>query len=714
MNEESMIFALDIGTRSVVGVVGTVEDSVFHVVDFEQAFHSKRAMRDGQIEDIDLVSRVVREVKKKLEERLNITFTKVSIAAAGRALKTVESSYEHTLSENGEITEELVRFMESSAIGKAQETYGGVDPYSDEKEAFYCVGYSVAAYYLDDYPVSNLEGHRGIKAKVDIIAAFLPYSVVRSLYAVTSRSGLDVDNLTLEPIAAINVIVPPDVRLLNVALVDIGAGTSDIAISKNGSIVAYDMVTVAGDEISEAIMHQYLTDFQTAEDLKQSINGKEKISFKDILGNTRTVSQTELTEVIQPSVNHLCEAICERILEINKTVPAAIFLVGGGSQIPGLCQMVAKRIGLPEDRVAHGGTQGYKYVKLPDEALLGPAYVTPLGIGTVSTLYRGCDFFSISVNQRKVMLFSHGTIKVLDALLLAGIKPSRLISIVPPSLTYYINGHKYTDRGTAGASGKLFVNGNNASIDTSVSQGDKVEVVYAENGIAPETSLMYAINRYLQDFSHREAPSQVFVNEKERELTYLIQNTDEIRLVFEEVSQKEGARGEKEYEVSQKQEPVELNNEIKETTIELVEEAKKLESMDSVGEVEILETLSSGDNVGALETLDSGDEVGALETFGSKEEAEELDTLDFSGQVKEVKENKDYIYITLNGNTHKIQSTKNDPAQFLNLLTLVEIDTKNPQGELLLTLNGKPAGYTDFLSSGDVAEIGWSVQKNPA
>ncbi len=617
MNEESMIFALDIGTRSVVGVVGTVKDGIFHVVDFEQAFHGKRAMRDGQIEDIDLVGRVVRNVKEKLEERLETTFTKVSIAAAGRALKTVESTYEHSLSEGGEITEELVRFMESSAIGKAQENYGQADPYGDEKEAFYCVGYSVAAYYLDDYPVSNLEGHRGTTAKVDIIAAFLPYSVVRSLYAVTSRSGLDVDNLTLEPIAAINIIVPPDVRLLNVALVDIGAGTSDIAISRNGSIVAYDMVTVAGDEISEAIMKHYLTDFQTAEDIKQSLsNEKEKITFRDILGNTQAVNTSEVIEVIKPAVNLLCNSICERIIEINQTVPVAIFLVGGGSQLPGFCQMVAKKIGLSEERVALGGTQGYKYVKLSSEVLLGPAFVTPLGIGTVSTLYRGCDFFSITVNERKIMLFSHGTIKMLDALLLAGIKPSRLISIVPPSLTYYINGHKNTDRGTAGAPGKLFINGHNASIDTPVRQGDKVEVVYAENGIGAETSLMHGISKYLKEFSLNEAPSKVLVNGIETELTYLIQNMDDIKLIFTQEEEVEDVR---------------------------------------------------------------------------------------------LQEEKDFFQVTVNGKACRVESTKKEPAQFLNLLTFVEIDTKNPQGELVLTLNGKSAAYTDFLSEGDVAEIGWSA-----
>ena len=65
--------------------------------------------------------------------------------------------------------------------------------------------------------------------------------VVESLYTVMERAGMEVTCLTLEPIAALNVAIPKELRLLNLALVDVGAGTSDIAITKSGTIIAYDM-----------------------------------------------------------------------------------------------------------------------------------------------------------------------------------------------------------------------------------------------------------------------------------------------------------------------------------------------------------------------------------------------------------------------------------------------------------------------------------------
>ena len=89
------------------------------------------------------------------------------------------------------------------------------------------------------------------------------------------------------PIAALNVTIPQEYRSLNLALVDVGAGTSDIAITHKGSVTGYAMVPLAGDEISEHIAETYLLDFNTAESVKLRLTQKKaNISFKDILGNS--------------------------------------------------------------------------------------------------------------------------------------------------------------------------------------------------------------------------------------------------------------------------------------------------------------------------------------------------------------------------------------------------------------------------------------------
>ena len=88
------IFALDIGTRKVIGTVGYIKEKKFIVSHEVLMEHEERAMIDGQIHDIELVAKLVKKIKDQLEKELNITLTKVSIAAAGRFLKTVEVNHE--------------------------------------------------------------------------------------------------------------------------------------------------------------------------------------------------------------------------------------------------------------------------------------------------------------------------------------------------------------------------------------------------------------------------------------------------------------------------------------------------------------------------------------------------------------------------------------------------------------------------------------------
>ena len=86
--EERVIFALDIGTRSVTGVVGEIENGMLRVLGVETQEHAERAVVDGQIEDIEQTARVARLVKQRLEQRLGFTLSEVYVAAAGRVLKT--------------------------------------------------------------------------------------------------------------------------------------------------------------------------------------------------------------------------------------------------------------------------------------------------------------------------------------------------------------------------------------------------------------------------------------------------------------------------------------------------------------------------------------------------------------------------------------------------------------------------------------------------
>ena len=669
--DKKIVFALDIGTRSVIGVLGYWQDHEFRVIDFEQAFHMRRAMRDGQIEDIDLVATVVNNVKTALEERSGLKFDKVSIAAAGRALKTAEASFTTDLIENEAINENLLQYMEYSAIESAQSSFekSNAAPELAIKD-YYCVGYSVKSYLLDNYKIKNLLGQKGHQATVEIIAAFLPSSVLVSLYAVTAKCNLDVENLTLEPIAAIHAVVPEDIRFLNIALVDIGGGTSDIALSKDGSIIAYDMVTTAGDEITETLMKKYLTNFNSAEDMKFAMTNMEDIEIKDILGIKTTITAEEIYETSKPAIEALADAISQRILLINGSAPAAVFLVGGGSQIRGLSAFIAEKLGMPESRVALGLVNTDNGITLFSDKLLSPTYVTPIGIGIVSALYKGCDFFSVKVNDKKIMLFNHQKIKALDALVLAGIKPTSLVGISAPNLVFTINGNRRVIKGSPSIPGKIEVNGKPANIETLVSQGDEIKVKTAKNGDTPAVSILQLLDDTpLSDVVYVEINGKPLLPISEDALGQcFVSFMDDIII-----------------NIKEKQDTATADENLEESDVTIT----KLYGSDVNTDLNKAET-------------DETNLAANQEHLTTDEQPNDADTEAITS-----------INVILNGNPVHLSkpSDDEDPFIIMQLLKFVDLDTEK-RGKLIMTVNNVDAGYSTPIQDGDSATIIWQTDDN--
>jgi cell division protein FtsA len=300
METQNLFFSMDIGTRSVVGIVGYHDGDKFVILAHEIEEHKERAMYDGQVHDIELVAMAVAKVKQRLEQKLDVKLDSVSIAAAGRSLKTHKVFIERKTDSSVEVDNETISSLEIEAIQKAQMEIEETD--QEDGLQYYCVGYAVVNYFLHGNIIANLEGHKASSIGIEVLATFLPKIVVDSLYSVVSRVGLEVSNLTLEPIAALNVSIQSNLRLLNIALVDIGAGTSDIALTKNGTVFAFAMVPNAGDEITEKLAETYLLDFEAAEKIKISLSKKSKIKFKDIMDISHQVTSEEVLKAINPAV----------------------------------------------------------------------------------------------------------------------------------------------------------------------------------------------------------------------------------------------------------------------------------------------------------------------------------------------------------------------------------------------------------------------------
>lgn len=482
--QTELVFALDIGTRSVIGIVAEQREGVLHILATERMEHKTRAMLDGQIHDVPQVAAIIREVKRRLTERTGALHS-AAVAAAGRALYTMTAEASQDVT--GTITPAQQRDLDFAGVQAAQKKLAQSHTV-DDPTRYYCVGYSTIRYTLDGNDLKTLVGQRGRRAQATVIATFLPRQVVDSMQSALRETHLEMRALTLEPIAGINVLIPPTMRHLNLVLVDIGAGTSDVAITRGGSVIAYGMVPMAGDEITEAISREYLLDFNIAEDIKRKASAGEDVSFTDILGMRLSLTADQVVDAIRPSVENLAGAIAKQILDLNSEPPQAVMLVGGGSLTPMMPELVADALGIPAGRVAVRQPDVVDGVEdLPPE-LHTPDAVTPLGIlkiASINTLH----FLAVWINDIEYSLFNFRELNVSDALLAAGISLRKYNGRPGMGLMVTVNGERRSFPGTMGTLAQITIDGKSAGLDSPIHDDCRIKLVAGENGTQPEVHL---------------------------------------------------------------------------------------------------------------------------------------------------------------------------------------------------------------------------------
>ncbi len=538
MNEQNKLFALDIGTRSCVGIILEEQDQEkYTVTDLLTIEHDERSMLDGQIHDVLAVSNIISRIKMEMEKRHG-PLKKVSAAAAGRALITERAEFTVEISGKPMIQKQDIHHLELSAVQQAQASVAS-NQKGGNHHHYYCVGYSVLCYMIDDEEIGSLIDQQGGTASVKIIATFLPRVVIESLISALNRAELEMDALTLEPIAAINVLIPPSMRRLNIALVDIGAGTSDIAITNSGTVTAYGMVPIAGDEITEAISDEYLLDFPFAEKIKRQLTNNNVVTMTDILGFETEAATEEIIEKLIPSINKLSESICNEILRLNNhKAPQAIMLVGGGSLTPRISQNIAQRLNLPENRVAIRGVDAIPSLLFAEQITKGPELITPIGIA-LAAKKSPIQYHTVYVNEQPIRLFGVNELTVGDCLLTAGINMNELYGKPGLAMIISLNGNNITISGGFGGAPLMTKNGAPCSFDDTVKSRDHLVVTRGENGREPHITL----NELLDDFPQRTVKingqrftiqARITCNGLPATQTQIIQDRDKIECLLPE------------------------------------------------------------------------------------------------------------------------------------------------------------------------------------
>ena len=731
------VFGLDIGTRNVVGTVGyQTDDKEFVVTAQYVREHETRAMLDGQIHDIGRVAKTIKEVKDELEKQTGQPLEEVCIAAAGRVLKTVTTHVEYEYAQESVVTGEDVHTLNLLGIEKAQEALKEVN---DTSYKFYCVGYSTVKFFLNDEVFISLEGHKANKIGEDIIVTFLPEDVVDGLYAAVGQAGLSVANMTLEPIAAINVAIPENYRMLNIALVDVGAGTSDISITRDGSIIAYGMIPHAGDEMTEVIVQHFLVDFNMAESIKLQSTTSDTVTYKDIMSIEHTIPAQDVWDVAAPVVDNIAQEVSAKIRELNgdKTV-SACFVVGGGGKIHGFTEKLAEDLDLPEERVALRGEEVLGDVTFEQEDIKkDPLLVTPIGI-CLNYYDQRNNFIMVRFNGERIKLYDNNRLTIVDAALQAGFPNDELFPKRGTPINFTVNGVARLVRGEAGEGAVVTMNGKPASINTPLEPNSEIIIEPSTAGEAAvykisqldeynHSVITFVINgrkvscpRFVQvngrlepeDYSIREndvietrnyytvrqiaqfmdlvidTDQMIFVNNEEADLDTLVYENFSVEWKTDE------------YGVARID-----NNNYNDTQESDSDDASVLAEQDA-NSTESDNTVTRTSEQMMNQVLDELHDEFAKEAEASAVPENELPENDIQEEIHEEDSSENTVTVIVNG--EPVELSGKDTYIFVDIFTHISFDLQAGKGRAIATvINGRDAQFSEELHEGDQIELYW-------
>ena len=673
---DDFVFGLDIGTRNVVGTVGYMKNGRFQAAAIVSKEHDTRAMLDGQIHDINKVGDTIRSVKHELEVCTGKKLKEVCIAAAGRVLRTVQVHEDVEFEGEVRVNAENIYSLELIAVEKAHKELN----LKGEKYKFYCVGYTPVRYYLNDYAINNLDGHKAEKIGIDLLATFLPEEVVDGLYAAVDYAGLTVANLTLEPIAAMNVAIPEQYRLLNIALVDVGAGTSDICLTKDGSVVAYGMIPAAGDELTEIIAKEYLVDFASAEKIKLAAGKKKTITYKDIMGITHKLAAAEVHKLLDAQLTKIADDVADKICELNGDKPvSAVFVVGGGGKFPGFTDKIADRLKIAHERVAVRGEEVLTSIDFVTESVKKDALlVTPIGI-CINYYNQKSNFIFATVNGERVKLYDNNHLSIVDAVMQSGMPNESIFPRRGKELSFTVNGKSRLVRGSTGDAASILLNGRESSMNARIAHNDRIEIRESTAGEAGRITIgeleeyKSTVNFVVND-KLIVCPKFAYVNGELKGADYDIKPGDDIIM-------------ENYYTVKQLFDFMDVSTQ---------------------GITILVNNVEAEADTIVYENFNV--------TYYEAEPEESVEQLKLTGtQAKSTSENEaqpeeaaEPVSITISVNNSSVVLSGKSRYTFVDVFDFYPFDLKTPGGtELITTLNGEKVPFTAPVSAGDKIELYW-------
>lgn len=344
MTQEDIVVGLDIGTTKVCTVVGQGDASGgLNIIGV--GLVPSRGIKKGVVVDVEETTAAIRE---SVERARHMAGVAVESAVAGITGDHIHSSNRHgnvTIADGIITVSDVERVLQSAALEVPR-----------DREIIH----SLPRDFIVD-------GHRGVKRPIGMTGQRLEVethvvtgtgSFLQNAVQCVERAGLGVDALVLEPIATSEAVATSDEREMGVALIDIGGGTSDIAVFVDGSIVYSSVLPVGGNHVTRDVAIGLRTPFEIAERLKIERGAAlpSLIPHGEALevvtagsGERLRLPRALLGEIIEARMSELFEMARDAMFGagVSRRLPGGIVLSGGGSLLPGVCDLASQIFEMP-------------------------------------------------------------------------------------------------------------------------------------------------------------------------------------------------------------------------------------------------------------------------------------------------------------------------------------------------------------------------------
>ncbi len=372
MSEENeVIVGLDIGTTKIAAVVGEVTDGglVIHGV----GTHASTGLRKGVVVNVDATVASIRRAIEEAENMSSVTIRTVYVGIAGGHI-------------HGESSTGMVRVREDEV------TQNDVDRVIDAAQAIHVpLDREIIHVLAQDYIVDDQDGIRDpvgmagarLDAKVYVVTAAV--TSAENIVKCCTRSGLDVADIVLEPLASSLAVLDEDEKELGVAMVDIGGGTTDIALHVDGSVVHTSVLTIGGEHITRDVSVGLRTPHAAAERIKIERGSASMNLVRDedvvLVPGTggrppREVARKELAAIIEPRVEEMFMLVAHKLSEsgYDDLLGAGVVVTGGSAALPGMVEVAERVLGMPVRIGVPSGIDGLTTV------VQSPKFATGIGL----------------------------------------------------------------------------------------------------------------------------------------------------------------------------------------------------------------------------------------------------------------------------------------------------------------------------------------------